>query len=343
MVLAALAMSVVGCARQRRIPEWVEDPSVLRDPDVFIVGVGSGLGMTAAEQDAEDELLRKIKAETGGEDVDLVEYRRRVTQAGGEPEVTMELLSLDSFEAAAPMVGMEFVERWADSRNSRQYVMVAVNKARLVNAYETEMRINAALANRMAERAKQEQVTLRRFTQLRTALAAASAYSALRQARGKLAGPLSGYDPSLDPPDASSRELRDQIAAMRSEVAASIERVGDEVPIVIETEIKSALQRLSVPVRTDEEQGDVRILVTFAVLPVNEHVETARLVNWRLNVEVVEDSSGRSMSTLALDGKTGSVSMEDARAEAARLARIDLHDKIDDFLNETLFEQSLNQ
>jgi hypothetical protein len=162
-------------------------------------------------------------------------------------------------------------------------------------------------------------------------------------ARGKLAGPLSGYDPSLDPPDASSRELRDQIAAMRSEVAASIERVGEEVPIVIETEIKSALQRLSVPVRTDQEQGDVRILVTFAIQPVNEHVATARLVNWRLNVEVVEDSSGRSMSTLALDGKTGSVSMDDARAEAARLARIDLRAKIDDFLNETLFEQSLNQ
>lgn len=341
--LVAMAAMLVGCAG-KRLPDWVGDPSVLRDTSNYFVAVGDGDTLDEAERDAESQVVTQIREATGHQERDTAEYERRLAQAGGQPEVTIELIEMSDLDAARGMVGLEIVQRYVDERRNRTYAMASVSRAQLVSAYETEMRLNAALANRMAAQAEDEQVTLRKFAMLRTALVTAEAYNALRVARGRLAGPLSGYDPTLDPPDASMSELSEQIATLRSEVAASIEARGpEEVPIVIETELKSALQRLNVPVRTDVSEGQVRIFVTYAVLPVNETARDARLVNWRLNVEVVEDSSGRSLATLALDGKTGSVTLEDAKAEATRLARIDLRDQIDAFLNETLFEQALNQ
>lgn len=340
----AMTAMLMGCASTQRLPEWVGNPAVLRDSASYFVAVADGTTLDEAEQQATSLVLAQIREATAHQEVDTAEYQRRLLQAGRQPEVTIELLELSDLDAARTMVGLEIVQRHVDEKAQRTYAMASVSRAQLVSTYETEMRLNAALANRMATQADGEDVTLRRFSMLRTALVSAEAYNALRVARGRLAGPLTGYDPTLDPPDASMHELRERIATLRSEVAASIEARGpEEVPIVIETELKSALQRLNVPVRTDVSEGHVRIFVTYAVLPVNETAPDARLVNWRLNVEVVEDASGRSMATLALDGKTGSVTLQDAKAEATRLARIDLREKIDGFLNETLFEQALNQ
>lgn len=342
--IVAMAAMLVGCAGRQRLPDWVGEPSLLRSTDSYFVAVGEGASIDDAERDAESRVMAQIREATGHERQDTAEFQRRLAQAGGRPEVTIELLELDTLEASRSMVGLEIVQRHTDQRRNRAYAMASVSRAQLVTTYETEMRLNAALANRMATQAESEEVTLRRFAMLRTALVTADAYNALRVARGRLAGPLTGYDPTLDPPDASIHELRERIATLRSEVAASIEARGpDDVPIVIETELKSALQRLNVPVRTDVSEGHVRLFVTYAVLPVNETARDARLVNWRLNVEVVEDASGRSLATLALDDKTGGKTLEDARAEATRLARDELRKSIDDFLNETLFEQALNQ
>lgn len=342
-VMLVATLLVGGCAGRQRAPGWVKDPTDRLDPETYFVAVGIGMSSAEADLSAKLDLMEQIRGATSHEARDTSEYVRRVEQAGGQPEVTAELLELGSFEAASPLVGQQIVERWTNQKKGRYYALGAVNKALLVKTYETEMRMNAALSNRLAERAEKEEVTLRRFSELRTALVAAIAYNDLRFARAKLGEPLLGYDDTLDPPDASASELRDRIAELRASVAASIESRGpEEVPLVIETELKSALQRLNVPVRTDATQGDVRLLVTFAVLPVNQTAEEAKLVNWRLSVEVVEDATGRSLSTLALDGKTGSKTLEDAKAEATRLARIDLRTQIDDFLNKTLFEQALN-
>jgi len=345
MVMGILLGTVLeGCAGRQRLPDWVGDPGTLRDASGYFVAVGEGPSVEAAEQDAKGQLLEQVREAVGDEHPDLDEYAHRVEQAGGQPRVTVDLLGLESIDAAGPLIGYEIVRRYVDERSGVRYAMGAISRALLVNAYETEMRLNSALADRLASQAEDEEVTLRRFTLLRTSLVAAEAYNALRARRGRLAGPLSGYDPSLDPPDESVSELREQIATLRSRVAASIESRGpDDVPIVIEAELKSALQRLNVPVRTQEGEGQVRIFVTYAVIPVNEHVDVARLVNWRLNVEVVEDGSGRSLATLVLDDKTGGKTLADARAEATRLARIALRERIDEFLNTTLFEQSLNQ
>ena len=342
-VVLAAAASMVGCAAKNKAPAWVSDPASRLDPSTYFMAIGDGPSLGGAEREAKQDLVRQVAEATDHEPTDASEYVRRVEQAGGRPEVTAELLELKDLDAAAPLVGLQIVERWSDPKRGRYVVLGAISRPLLVSAYETEMRLNSALADRLAARAEGETVTLRKFAMLRTALVAAEAYNELRFARGRLAGALSGYDPTLDPPDASESELREEIAALRATVAASIESVGqDQVPVVIETEVKSALQRLNVPVKTDESEGNVRILVGFNVIPVNETARDARLVNWRLSVEVVEDSTGRSLATLGLDGKTGGKTVADARTEAARLARVELREKIDEFLNRTLFEQALN-
>lgn len=340
-------VAALGCAGGRKaaqLPEWVADPASVRDPGDYFVAVGQGASTGEAEEAARRAVTEQVAEAVGARRAETSEYRRRVEAAGGDPAISAELLELRDLGSAARVAGFEIIRRHVDERSGQHYALGSLSKARLVAAYETEMRINAALSNRLAAQAESESVTLRRFSLLRAALAAAEAYNDLRFARGRLAGPLTGYDETLNPPKTSVQELRARLATLRSTVAASIESVGpDAVPMVVETAIRSALQRLNVPVRRVPGEGQVRILVTYAVLPVNEQAVEARLVNWRLGVEVVEDQSGRSLATLALDGKTGGRTLADAQAEAARLARIELEPRIEEFLQRTLFEQALDR
>jgi hypothetical protein len=339
--LGVVSLVLVGCAS--RPPAWVRDPAAGLDSEAQFVGVGSGVSSAGAAEEALGSLTYQVAASIDHEPREVEGFADRAASSGyDEPEVTMELLALRGFDASARLVGVQVDSQYYDAKRDTYYARASLERSRLVSAIEREMRRVRAMADRMSDRAGREDVTLRRFSALSTALAMTRAYRELRFIRDRLGGESITLDASLDPPNESIQALQSELAELRSGIAASIEAVGEgPVPLGIEADIKRALQELEVPVRTDAGEGQVRILVGFELTPVFEQREDIKLVNYLLSIELVEDVSGRSIASMTIDDRTGSRTLEDARIHATSMARRDLGERIDDFLRAALFEQSV--
>lgn len=346
LVATGAAASLVGCNAGVKKPDWVKNPYIRHAESDYFASVGRASNASDAEANASSEIAREIARAIDHQPINLQDYEMRTTKAGFESGRTIELLQLAEFDEARRLLGFDVADRFVDDHDEDDVTYYAhgiLNRADLVKAYETEMRRNTQFANRMTDLSSREPVTMRRFAALRAGLAASQAYRDLRFIRDSLGDAAYAGDDSLDPPSISTDDLSAQIAALRQSIAGSVESIGPTAaPDLFMNEIRQSLQRVGVPVRTDRQEGHIRILVNWDTSPIHEQRDDIQLVTFRLSVELVEDVSGFSLASRTWDAKTGGRTDSDAEKEAARLARRDLARDVDEFISTAIYEQSLN-
>lgn len=345
----ALMSASIGCAGKKgppNAPKWVTDPYVQHSRDDYIAAAGKGSSMREAEAYATADVAKQLAREIDHQPINIGEYKARTEHAGFDSSRSIELLQLAEFDESRRMLGFDIADRWTHEPKKGPaafYAHGVLNRSDLADAYETEMRRNTSFANRMITMADGEPVTMRRFAELRAALAAAEAYRDLRYIRDSVGSARYAGDDSLDPPSRSVDALGAQIADLRNSIAASIESSGGrDIPDLFRSEIRQSLQRVGIPVRTDTSGGHIRILVGWETESIHEQRDDMDLVLYRLNVELVEDVSGFSLASRSWDAKTGGRTRSDADKDAIRLARREMSEEIDEFITDAVFAQSIN-
>jgi len=341
--LLAAALLLGGCSSSR--PDWINDPYAGHSADEYYAAVGSGPTSRQAENNSSKELADEIGRVLNHRAVDVGEYLRRSEETGNSEAAASaaEILSLSGFDRSRRLVDFRIADTYKE-KDGPHYALALINRSRFISGIETAMRNNKRFADQMSERAEAEPVTLRKFSWYRASLAAAKAHRELALMYQSVGGSLSVLDETLTAPSRSISSIENKLASLRKSVGASIELVeGDSLPAGIEQEIKSALQRLRVPVRTDRTEGHVRILVSWTTEPVFQDREDVKLMDYNLTVELVEDQSSYSLDSWTLADRTGSSSTRDADSQAAREARQELTEGIDSFFQRALFEQALTR
>ncbi|MEO0512891.1 MAG: hypothetical protein AAF108_08355 [Planctomycetota bacterium] len=339
-------LALVGCSGGPDRPGWVTNPYENHPESEFIAAAGRGDSMSDAEQNATAKVARQVSREIDLRSLDLEEYAQRTRKGGFNPDSTLELLELAEFDETREPLGFDIADRYEEQHKKRDPLFFAhgiVDRDEVARAYETEMRRNAAFGNRMIDLAADEDVTARKLSMLRAAFATADIFQELRFIQNKVGKTAYAGDDSLNPPRKTVDELSLEIADLRNSIAASIEvKDGTVVPDTIASEIRSALQAAGVPVRTDRGEGHIRVLVDWDTENINQRREDLVMVQYRLSIELVQDSSNFSFASRNWDSKEGGRDQTDAEANALRIARRDAERELPDFFRESLFEASVN-
>ena len=343
MAMLAAALVLGGCSSSR--PAWVDDPYAELSADEYFAAVGSGPTSRQAENASAKALAEEIGRVLNHRAVDVSDYLARSEETGNAQAAASaaEILALSGFDKSRRLVDFRIGGTFKE-KDGPHYSLATINRARFVSGVETAMRNNKRYADDMSGQAESEPVTLRKLSWYRASLAAAKAHQELALLHQSVGGMSGVLDETLTAPSRSIRSIENELARLKKSVGASIELVeGDDLPNPIEQEIKGALQRLRVPVRTDRTEGHVRILVSWTVDPVFQDRQDVKLMDYTLTVELVEDQSGYSLASWSTTDRTGSTTVRDATAQAAREARQELGEGVDSFFQKALFEQSLTR